>query len=455
MADIEKIITDNIWKQFNTLRRYLDYTTAKKIFTEIFFLKLLNDQLKNKNKYFCRIVNGKIKLDTNYQTIEQFYENLSVFIEANEFLKNFKFEIFVLKEKVDNKLMLEIINSIDSIYTSMEKKPSWSFMLFINIMLRNGKGEVMTSPGINKLISRLLKNKNMEELYDPTIGTGMLAVDTAAGHEDVRIYGQDIDGEMLDICRMLLILDERIEDVSNLEEGNTIVNPGHIEGDTIKTFDVVVSNPPFGVKEWGYNEIAENGDNYNRFRRGLPSKMLADYAFISHVIESMNDKGIAVMVENTGVLFKEGAEGAIREKIVKGNIIDAVIALPNNMMYGTAIQVNIIIFNNDKKTNDILFIDTSTEVQASKVLTCFTDKNIDDITKTYNERNEIGGFSRRVSMDEIAENGFNLNVQRYIEAKDEKEELDIDAIGREINMLIVKLRGTRENIEKILKKENY
>lgn len=214
-------------------------------------------------------------MDTNYQTIEQFYENLSVFIEANEFLKNFKFEIFVLKEKVDNKLMLEIINSIDSIDTSMEKKPSWSFMLFINIMLRNGKGEVMTSPGINKLISRLLKNKNMEELYDPTIGTGMLAVDT------------------------------------------------------------------------------------------------------------------------------------------------------------------------------------STEVQASKVLTCFTDKNIEDITKTYNERNEIGGFSRRVSMDEIAENGFNLNVQRYIEAKDEKEELDIDAIGREINMLIVKLRGTQENIEKILKKENY
>ena len=184
----------------------------------------------------------------------------------------------------------------------------------------------------------------------------------------------------------------------------------------------------------------------------MPSRSLADYAFISHVIESLSDTGIAIMIENTGVLFKEGAEGTIRKSIIEENLIDMIIALPNNMMYGTAIPVNLMMFNKNKKTDDILFIDVSNMVQSSKVLTSFTDNDIEKIVKIYNERSEIEGTSKRVSLKEIEDNSYNLTVGRYVNTHAEKEEIDINEIGCSIEELNIKLQDIQNKIKKILSK---
>jgi len=449
MVNIRKIISSMILKIFNDLGGHVDLKTAKSILIEMLFLKLINNELKMKNKYFCKRIKGLINFYISIEEISEFYNELNNFIKLNKCFSELSFEIFKLKEKIDDKLMIEIIGFINSIDKVMEVKPSLIFRILLDNIFRSNRNEVITSPSINKLVSCLLKDKNIHEIYDPTIGTGMLALNVASNHESVRVYGQDINKEMLNICKMLLILDERIEDLSNIAEGNTILNPGHVENNKLKKFDCIVGNPPFGLKDWGYNEIANN-DIYNRFHRGLPSRSLADYAFISHVIESLSDEGIAVMVENTGVLFKEGAEGAIREAIINEDVIDAVIALPNNMMYGTAISVNLIIFNKDKKTDDVLFIDASKEVQFNKVLTSFTDKNIEDITVIYKNRTVIDGVSNKVNISEIAENNYNLNVQRYVEVKVEKEELDMEQIENNINDLVIKLRETQSKINEIL-----
>lgn len=148
-----------------------------------------------------------------------------------------------------------------------------------------------------------------------------------------------------------------------------------------------------------------------------------------------------------GVLFREGAEGILRQKFVEENLIDTDNShSPNNMMFGTAIPVNLIVFNKAKKEKDILFIDVAKEVMVNKVLTTLSEEMVKRIVKVYEERIDIGGFSRKVDIDEIQLNNFNLNIQRYIEDVNEKEALDIKEIGKEIEYLTSKItRNTDRN----------
>ncbi|WP_455794287.1 N-6 DNA methylase [Clostridium butyricum] len=447
MVDIEKIIIDKLWKGLNVLRGYLDFSVAQRLFRELLFIKLLNDELKKGNKYFTDRINGTLNFDRYIDDIEIFFNELHFFNESNEFLNGLIVEIFRLQESNDYKMLRDLLDLLNSIENTIEIKPSVVYKYFLDLTFKNSKGEITTSQSINKLVSLLLEEREMESIYDPAIGTGILTLEVANQHENIRVYGQDINRDVLSICKMLLILDERIEDISNIIEGNTIVNPGNVQGDELKKFDCSVCNPPFGLKDWGYNEVA-NYDKYNRFHRGLPSKSLADYAFISHVVESLNDKGIAIMVETTGVLFKEGAEGIIREKLVDENIIDCIIALPNNMMHGTAIPVNLMVFNKNKKTDDILLIDISREVEGNKILTTISSETINKVVNIYKERLQIDGLSRIVNKTEIKQNSFNLNVPRYIEVNVEKEKLDIQSIGSDIKGLIMKLQDIQNKLKK-------
>ena len=165
----------------------------------------------------------------------------------------------------------------------------------------------------------------------------------------------------------------------------------------------------------------------------------------------MNKNGTAAVIVTTGVLFKEGAEGEIRKQIINENLIDAVISLPNNMMYGTAIPVNIIIFKKNKKEKDVLFIDTSSRVENNRVLTRFTDVNIEEIADIYERRIEIEGLSKKIYVEDIEKNDYNLNVSRYITVKKEREKLDIEQIGNTIHDLLGKLNQVQNDIDKILK----
>lgn len=180
----------------------------------------------------------------------------------------------------------------------------------------------------------------------------------------------------------------------------------------------------------------------------MPSKSLGDYAFITHIVESLKNEGVAIVVEPLGVLFRDGAEGLIREKLIKENLIDTVISLPSNMMFGTAIPVNLIIFNKAKKVKNILFIDVAKEVMVNKVLTTLSEDMVKKVIKVYEERLDIEGFSRKVDIDEIQLNNFNLNIQRYIEGVMEKESLNINEIDKEIDELIVKLQAIQTEINK-------
>ena len=447
MVDIEKYIAEITWKGLNVLRGHLDLGIAEGVLRELLFLKLLNGAV-DRDSYFKERIGGILQ----FNNAEELFGQLNEFIENNQVLDGLFEDIYNVSNNSDYRVLdsvIDILNDIDYDNEKIELD-----ILFRNFLDSSSKSKysisITTSPSIRALISKLLSNREIKDLYNPTIGYGSLSLEVASNHRGVNIYGQDINSEVVRICKMQLILDKRIEDLDNIIQGNTIINPGNVEGNELRKFDCIVCNPPYGVKDWGYEEIL-NYDKYNRFHRGMPSKSLGDYAFITQVIESLTSYGIAIMVEPTGILFREGAEGVLRQKLVEENIIDTVIALPNNMMFGTAIPVNLIIFNKGKRENDILFIDVAKEVMVNKVLTTLSNEMVEKVTKVYEERLDIEGFSRKVDIEEIQNNNFNLNVQRYIEEIIEKEALDIKEIGKEIEELTVKLQEIQSEINQFFR----
>ena len=447
MVDIEKYIAELTWKGLNVLRGHLDLGIAEGVLRELLFLKLLNGAV-DRDSYFKERIDGILQ----FNNAEELFGQLNEFIENNQVLDGLFEDIYNVSNNSDYRVLdsvIDILNDIDYDNEKIELD-----ILFRNFLDSSSKSKysisITTSPSIRALISKLLSNREIKDLYNPTIGYGSLSLEVASNHRGVNIYGQDINSEVVRICKMQLILDKRIEDLDNIIQGNTIINPGNVEGNELRKFDCIVCNPPYGVKDWGYEEIL-NYDKYNRFHRGMPSKSLGDYAFITQVIESLTSDGIAIMVEPTGILFREGAEGVLRQKLVEENIIDTVIALPNNMMFGTAIPVNLIIFNKGKRENDILFIDVAKEVMVNKVLTTLSNEMVEKVTKVYEERLDIEGFSRKVDIEEIQNNNFNLNVQRYIEEIIEKEALDIKEIGKEIEELTVKLQEIQSEINQFFR----
>ena len=446
MVDIEKYIGEITWKGLNVLRGHLDLGIAQGVLRELLFLKLLNSGI-DRYSYFKERIDGRIQ----FNNTEELFEELNKFIEKNTILQGLFEDVYSVRNNNDYRFLDNVIlllNEID--FDNKEIDLEIFFRNFLDLSPKLKSSINTTSPSIRELISEVLKNREIKDLYNPSIGYGSLSLQVALNHKDINIYGQDINNEMIRICKMQLILDKRIEDLDNINQGNTIINPGNVEENGLRKFDCIVCDPPYGLRDWGYEEIL-NHDKYNRFYRGMPSKSLGDYAFITHVIESLNSDGIAIMVVPSGVLFREGAEGLLRQKLVEEGLIDTVISLPNNMMFGTAIPVNLLIFNKAKKENDILFIDVAKEVMVNKVLTTLSNEMVEKIVKVYKERLEIEGFSRKVDIEEIQDNNFNLNVQRYIEEISKKEDLDIKEIGKEIEYLTVKLQEIQVEINQFFR----
>jgi len=311
-------------------------------------------------------------------------------------------------------------------------------------------GEFYTPEKVSILISKLVKPKPGDRICDPTVGSGSLLIKVAReiGSENYALYGQELNGSTWALCKMNMFL----HGINNatIEWGDTINNPKLIEGDTLMKFNVVVANPPFSLDKWGAEEAGS--DRYRRFHRGIPPKSKGDYAFITHMIETMNetDGRVGVVVPH-GVLFRGSSEGKIRKKLIEENLLDAVIGLPSQLFYGTGIPAAILVFKKNRKTTDVLFIDASREFEKGKKQNRLRDKDIDKIVSTYNEYKTVDKYSYRATLDEIRENDFNLNIPRYVDTFEEEEEVDIPATQRKIEELEKELAEVRERMIGYLK----
>lgn len=311
-------------------------------------------------------------------------------------------------------------------------------------------GEFYTPPEVATLLARLLAPKSGDRICDPACGSGSLLIRVAneTANHNFALFGQESNGSTWALCRMNMFLHGM--DNARIEWCNTISSPRLVEGDKLMKFNVVVANPPFSLKKWGAGEA--HNDPYNRFFRGIPPKGKGDYAFISHMVEtSLADEGRVGVIVPHGVLFRGGAEGKIRQAMIEENLLKAVVGLPANLFFGTGIPAAIMIFDKGKKTKDVLFIDASRECDDGTNQNRLRDQDIDKIVKTFRNFEDVDRYAHRATPKEIKENGFNLNIPRYVDTFEEEAEVDIASVQKEIKKLEADLVGTRLEMAGYLK----
>ena len=321
-------------------------------------------------------------------------------------------------------------------------------------------GEFYTPAEVSELIAELLAPKEGEEICDPACGSGSLLLKCANqirnahnGSKRFALYGQEAIGSTWALAKMNMFLHG--VDNHRIEWGDTLRNPKLLDDKgRLKLFDVVAANPPFSMDKWGHDGAGD--DPYSRFRRGVPPKTKGDYAFISHMVETLKPKtGRMGVVVPHGVLFRGSSEGKIRMQLIEENLLDAVIGLPEKLFFGTGIPAAILVFRQDKADDKVLFIDASREFQAGKNQNALSNENIRKIVETYTARTAVDKYAHLATPEEIAENDFNLNIPRYVDTFEEEEEIDLMAVRAERQRLKEKLAGLEQEMENYLKELGY
>jgi type I restriction enzyme M protein len=311
-------------------------------------------------------------------------------------------------------------------------------------------GEFYTPSEVSMLLAKLLAPKAGNKICDPACGSGSLLIRVAKeiGSENFSLFGQESNGSTWALCRMNMFLHEM--DNARIEWCNTITNPKLIEGDTLMRFHIVVANPPFSLDKWGA-ETAEN-DRWKRFWRGIPPKAKGDYAFISHMVEiAFEGEGKVGVIVPHGVLFRGGAEGKIRAKLVAENLLEAVIGLPPALFYGTGIPAAILLFNKGKKNSDILFIDASREFADGKKQNHLRPADIEKIVATFHKFQSVSRYAYCAKLEEVKGNDFNLNISRYVDTQEQEEAIVIADVQKEIAQLENELGEVRKEMDGYLK----
>jgi type I restriction enzyme M protein len=318
-------------------------------------------------------------------------------------------------------------------------------------------GEFYTPAAVSTLLAKLAAPKSGDTICDPACGSGSLLIRAAEQVEsdNFALYGQEVNGATWALARMNMFLHSK--DAARIEWCDTLNSPALIEGDHLMRFDVVVANPPFSLDKWG-SENASN-DQYKRFWRGIPPKSKGDYAFITHMIEiAKRQSGRVAVIVPHGVLFRSGAEGAIRKALIEGNLLDAVIGLPANLFTTTGIPVAILVFDRAReqggaheRRKDVLFIDASREFTPGKLQNVMHEPHIAKILEVYRNRTEVKAYSHRASNEEISENEFNLNLPRYVDTFEPEQELDVAALQKEIVNIDAELSAVRAKMATYLK----
>lgn len=320
-------------------------------------------------------------------------------------------------------------------------------------------GEFYTPPEVSDLIAELLDPQKGDSICDPACGSGSLLMKcgrkVVANHnsKEYALYGQEAIGSTWSLAKMNMFLHG--EDNHRIEWGDTIRNPKLLDknGD-LMLFDIVTANPPFSLDKWGY-EQAEN-DKFDRFRRGLPPKTKGDYAFISHMIETLKPvTGRMGVVVPHGVLFRGSSEGKIRQKLIEENLLDAVIGLPEKLFYGTGIPAAILIFKKQKSDNSVLFIDASREFKSGKNQNNLTEDNITKIIETYRARESLDKYAYLATLQEVKDNDYNLNIPRYVDTFEEEAEIDLVAVRAEREQLKTQLAELEVKMAKYLEELGY
>lgn len=316
-------------------------------------------------------------------------------------------------------------------------------------------GEFYTPPMVVKLLVMMLKPHELESIYDPCCGSGGMLIQAAHylvdnGGDPVKLFmfGQEKNRNTYVISKMNMILHGY--DNAHIFHGDTFENPHHTDNGKLKKFDIVLANPPWNQNNWHYDKW-RNGDPYNRFVFGLPSKSSGDWAWLQLMYASLKTNGRMGIVMDNGVLFRGSSEGKIRKEFIEKDLIEAVIGLPSNLFYNTGSPGCLLLFNDNKSENrkgKILFIDASKDYQEGKNQNHLREKDIKKTAMVFDEFETVDRYCTVAESDEVSENDYNLNISRYVDTTEPEEKVNIN----QVMMNLKKLECERQELNNKLHK---
>lgn len=296
-------------------------------------------------------------------------------------------------------------------------------------------GEFYTPHEVSDMMARIVtighEDKRIFSVYDPTMGSGslMLNVRNYLKYPDnVKYHGQELNTTTYNLAKMNLILHGVEKEDMHLRNGDTLNKDWPTDEPYL--FDSVLMNPPYSAV-WSSAEGFLDDPRFNRYGRLAP-KSKADFSFLLHGFYHLKDTGAMAIVLPHGVLFRGGAEGVIRKKLLEDGSIDTIIGMPANLFFGTSIPTTVIILKKNRTTRDVYFIDASEEFIKEKNQNKMTEENIAKIVDAYKARTEIEKFAYLATFEEIKENDFNLNIPRYVDTFEEEEPIDMAQVGAEL-----------------------
>ncbi|MEM6736886.1 MAG: type I restriction-modification system subunit M [Bacteroidota bacterium] len=331
--------------------------------------------------------------------------------------------------------------------------------LISNYAANAGKsgGEFFTPQHVSKLIAQLAmhRQETVNKIYDPAAGSGSLLLQ-AKKHFDNHLieegfFGQEVNHTTYNLARMNMFLHNINYDKFNIVLGDTLQDPQL--GDE-KPFDAIVSNPPYSVKWIGSDDPTMINDDRFAPAGVLAPKSKADFAFVLHSLSYLSSKGRAALVCFPGIFYRGGAEQKIRRYLVDNNFVETVISLAPNLFYGTSIAVNILVLSKHKTDNKTQFIDASGEDFFKKETNnnIMTDAHIERVMEMFDSKEDVAHVAKSLDNGLIAENDYNLSVSSYIEAKDDREQIDIVELNDKISKTVENIDKLRTDIDSIVKK---
>ena len=322
-------------------------------------------------------------------------------------------------------------------------------------------GEFYTPRSVIRLMIEILDPRSGESIYDPACGTGGMLLGAVQHVRETgnnvrmlwgKLYGQEKNLTTSSIARINLFL-HGIEDFQ-IVRGDTLRQPAFYHGDDLATFDCVIANPPFSLKQWGHKLWQK--DPFGRNFAGLPPSSNGDFAWLQHMIKSMDPRtGRMAVVLPHGALFRSGAEGKMRRKILEMDILEAVIGLGPNLFYGTGLAAVILVFRNNKpieRKNQILLIDASEQYQKGRAQNTFEENHRAQVYQWYRDFKDVEGAAKVVTLSEIAKNDWNLNIPRYVEPVIEEETITVEEALQNLKVAMSEAFRAEDALKELLVK---
>lgn len=368
------------------------------------------------------------------------------------------------KNKLSDRLLVDLVEHFSKYNLSNSNVESdilgnsYEYLIKHFADITNKKaGEFYTPREVVNLMGLILDPQEGESVYDPACGTGGMLLECVdhlkennKDYRTLKLFGQEKNLTSSSIARMNMFL-HGMEDFQ-IHRGDTLRDPAFFEADGLRRFDCVIANPPFSLKEWGAENWAN--DPYGRNIAGVPPKGNGDMAWVQHMIASMNSQGRMAVVLPHGTLFRKGAEGKIRETLLREDLLEAVVGLGPNLFYGTPLAASIMVFRQSKevsKIGKVIFIDASDQIKVGRAQNYLEYENISQIFDWLKEYRDVENYVKIASLEEIEENEYNLNIPLYVEKIIEDNLPSVEEALTNLKSAWSESQKAEENFKNILK----